>query len=242
MNRRELILIPLVVGFRHKTGAADTADWQQTLQRSLTTQNALTLGHIIPPPTDAAWAEVDALLEAAPQAPAHPIDVADYLAGSVPQKYRQAWPEPNIANPTYANPLIVRLFLSTHTEPSGDTTPWCAAFVNWCMQRVSLTGTSSASSQSFAAWGKEVWKNDGKSQLSEARPGDIAIFRKQSDPAHGHVAFFKGVSLESAERIDVLGGNQLQQASTFQQHLIGTKSLRVNGDLQLISIRRAKDS
>src|SRR5437763_10958974 len=74
-------------------------------------------------------------------------------------KYQEAWPQPDPSHPTYANPVIVAFFLATNLKPAGDTTAWCAAFVNWCLQRAGLPTTKSASSQSFVNqdWGQVVW-------------------------------------------------------------------------------------
>jgi uncharacterized protein (TIGR02594 family) len=237
-NTRRLLVLGfagMASGIAH--GAA-TADWQAALANSFATHDALTLGHKLLPTSDPAWREVDDLLAGAPATPTAPQKVAQYLASTVPLKYREAWHEPDIKNPTFANPLIVRLFLATRTVPSGDTTPWCAAFVNWCVQRSGATGTASASSQSFLGWGKEIWSKSTGGALSVANPGDVTVFRKRSDPAHGHVGFFNGMNASMGNHVDVLGGNQIESNVKYQKHLIDVKPLRIDGDLELFSIRR----
>lgn len=238
-TRRALMLALATMGIHSLRGAV-TSDWQQALAESMASRDPLTLGHIVPPPSDPAWREVDNILAGAPSHSTTPVKVAEYLASAVPLKYRQAWPEPNIEHPTFANPLIVRLFLSTHTVPSGDTTPWCAAFANWCIERAGLTGTTSAASQSFLAWGEAIWTKSQGGPLTAATPGDVAVFRKRSDPAHGHVGFFIGVTANMAGRVDILGGNQIEGNYRYQTHLIAVKRLHIDGDLELFSIHRVR--
>jgi uncharacterized protein (TIGR02594 family) len=159
----------------------------------------------------------------------------------VPSKYQQAWPEPDPNHPTLANPLIVLLFIATKTDPKGDTTPWCSAFVNWCLTRVGISGTMNASSQSFVdcGWGQEIWRRGGKEIMPiSAKTGDLAIFQRLSDPRLGHVCFFHKTSEDQPNSIDVLGGNQLLTTGKQKLHLIDFKTLRIDsGDLKLRSIR-----
>lgn len=129
MHRRRLMLA-IASLIAPLSAVADQDDWREVLQRTIQQQSSIWLGHIPLPPDDPAWAEVDAILARAPSGNTTPIDVARYLANTLPMKYQRAWPEPDWNHPTYANPLIVRLFLATRTEPKGDTTAWCAAFVN----------------------------------------------------------------------------------------------------------------
>ena len=218
-------------------------DWQAVLAQSVASSGPLTLGRIVPPPDDPSWKEVDGLLSKAPKpgtsaGPVTPLDVATYLSASVPDKYRMAWPEPNPAHPTYANPLILRLFLSTKTVPMGDETAWCAAFVNWCLTRAGIMGTASGSSQSFinAPWGKAVWRYGDSVMPTEAKQGDIAVFRLRYDPGHGHVCFFKQISQTRANSVEVLGGNQLRGYGSAQRHLIDSDTFRVDADLALWAV------
>ena len=120
--------------------------------------------------------------------------------------YAREWPE-------IWNPVIVEFFSSTHTKPSGDVTPWCAAFVNWCILRAksdrtpssSLSnGSRSASSGSFRSWGEKIHPN------ATADLGDVVVFER-TDPilsakGFGHVGFYLQ---QTDDLIHVLGGNQL---------------------------------
>jgi uncharacterized protein (TIGR02594 family) len=103
------------------------------------------------------------------------------------------------------NPVIVGFYKNTQLEDKykfehGDTIPWCAAFLNWCLAAAELPSTQSASSSSFRKYGVEV---------QEPRPGDVVVF-KHADPdkaaaGRGHVGFFDGFD---GDKIRVLGGNQ----------------------------------
>lgn len=123
------------------------------------------------------------------------------------------------------NPVILSFFTATGRKPEGDCTPWCSAFVNWCLMRSregypkleELEGkgnpgarTRSAASKSFRTWGTET---------TTPTDGDIVVFENKSDPEHGHVGFYremndtdrawakeKKVNLD--DFVKVLGGNQ----------------------------------
>jgi uncharacterized protein (TIGR02594 family) len=97
------------------------------------------------------------------------------------------------------NPLIVGFFAGTGLTPSGDQTPWCAACINWCIERAGLKGTGSASSGSF---------RNGRGPSSPIL-GDVAVFRDDSrGPGRGHVGFYVG---GGGPDITVLGANQLNE-------------------------------
>lgn len=95
------------------------------------------------------------------------------------------------------NPRIVEYLRSTTLaapEVSNDETPWCSAFVNWCVEKAGHAGTDSAWARSWLNWGKKT---------TNPSPGCVAVFRREVNS--GHVAFFVG---ESNKGIRVLGGNQ----------------------------------
>jgi uncharacterized protein (TIGR02594 family) len=194
----------------------------------------VTLGRRILPADDPAWGEAYKVLNSAPTGVA-PYQVAQYFKTSVPTKFQEAWPEAD------ANPIIVKFFWDMHDHPAGDTTPWCSAFVNWCLRRGGVKGTDDAGSQSFVNqnWGTEIWRKGGGVPTAAAT-GDLAIFRHQSDPAHGHVAFFRQINQRESNVIDVLGGNQLERIGGRIVHLIDYRSMSMVGDLELISIRTMK--
>ncbi len=92
------------------------------------------------------------------------------------------------------NPRIVEYHQTTTLRATDDETPWCSAFVNWCMQQAGIQGTNSASSRSWRNWGK---------RLREPRKGCIVCF-------NGHVGFYDS---ERGRKIMILGGNQSNQVN-----------------------------
>jgi hypothetical protein len=164
-----------------------------------------------------------------------PIDVAQYFLAVGAGAYGQAYRSYAREWPVRANPLIFHFFSSTLTKPEGDTTAWCAAFLNWCLLRARATSadeigkstgdyspngkpfpdenlrkysTNNASSGSFRCW----------DELSSPNRGDIAVFKNAGTDAltavcrgQGHVAFF--LSIPRAGRVRVLGGNQSSPGS-----------------------------
>jgi uncharacterized protein (TIGR02594 family) len=243
LSRRQFAAAICMALFAADNCPADEADWQTALRKTMASQSPITLGHKLPPADDIVWTEAHAILAGAPVG-VSPYRVAEYFISSVPPKYQRAWPEPDYTHPTLANPVIVLFFVATHTQPSGDQTAWCAAFVNWCLAKSGIRGTNDPSSQSFIKqkWGTEVWNKTQGTMPSIAKRGDIAIFRHKSDPVHGHVCFFTQVSKGYDRRIDVLGGNQIRGAGPNRIHLIDSVAMKVFGsdtDLELISIRTA---
>lgn len=118
------------------------------------------------------------------------------------------------------NPEIVQMFADVgHSWVKDDETAWCAAFVGSCLERGGIPSTRKLNARSYMEWGTAV-------PLSEAAPGDIAVFwRGSRDSWKGHVAFLQ--SYHDAV-INVLGGNQHNQVS-----IDGYPQLR------LLGIRRA---
>lgn len=94
--------------------------------------------------------------------------------------------------------IIQYLKSTTLGDPycSCDETPWCSAFVNWCVEKAGYEGTDSAAARSWLEWGKNV---------SKPCPGCIAVFTREGG---GHVGFYIG---ETADTVKVLGGNQGDQ-------------------------------
>lgn len=159
-----------------------------------------------------------------------PIEVARYFLaigegeyGAKLRPFAREWP-------VRANPVIFHFFSATQTSPEGDTTAWCAAFLNWCLLRARATkaeqigkspgsfsrggelfdidslrhhSTNSASSGSFRCW----------DSTSQPVHGDIVVFADKGTHSFssscrgtGHVAFF--LDIPSAGKVRVLGGNQ----------------------------------
>jgi uncharacterized protein (TIGR02594 family) len=237
LSRRSCLLGFASVALARSQALAEQDTWQSLLKDAIADENPVTLGVLLPPKDSPLWQQAQDLLDAAMKEKV-PYKIAKYFTTSLPVQFRTAWPQPNPARPTLANPLIVLFFLSTKTRPSGDTTAWCAAFMNWCLQHSdpSFIGTNDAGSQSFIRkdWGREVWSKSETWPPKNAARGDVAIFTEKSDPAHGHVAFFDGPTRGQPNHIDVLGGNQFDKAGL---HTFSVKSLNIHGGLALTSIR-----
>jgi uncharacterized protein (TIGR02594 family) len=159
------------------------------------------------------------ILAAAPSGPT-PFDVASFFIDIGDGKYTSTW-KPYIEGwPVRWNPLIVRFFRETRTNPDHfDDTPWCAAFVNWCYQRAnSNVATNSPSSGSFRCFGSET---------RHPRPGDIVVFKtlgaEDNCIGQGHVGFFVR---DLGNKIEVLGGNQVMGR---QHHMICSQAIEKKG-------------
>ncbi len=85
---------------------------------------------------------------------------------------------------TASNPRIKEYLRSTKLPETYvvDDTPWCSAFINWCMVQSGFKGTGLANARSWLAWGK---------RLTVPTMGAVAVLWRESPAsAKGHVAFF----------------------------------------------------
>ena len=97
-----------------------------------------------------------------------------------------------------------------------DSTPWCAAFVNWCLIQAGLPEANTTWARSFLTYGK---------QTNSPKIGDLVIFSRGDG---GHVGFFAGWTNDSHTLINVLGGNQSDQvkySNYSNTNLLGFRSL-----------------
>jgi uncharacterized protein (TIGR02594 family) len=86
-------------------------------------------------------------------------------------------------------------------EAERDSTPWCSAFVNWCLARSGVKGTDSGWARRWAEWGEPI---------DPPRPGAVAVWARGRTSADapiitGHVAFLVE---DLGDSLLVLGGNQ----------------------------------
>jgi len=118
------------------------------------------------------------------------------------------------------NPKVVAYFKdSGNAGVKDDETAWCAAFVGAMLARSGVNGTGKLNARSYLQWGEHVDRSD-------ARPGDIVVFKRGNSSWQGHVAFFVS---DTKTHIQVLGGNQADA--------VNVKSYRA---ADLLGIRRAK--
>lgn len=115
------------------------------------------------------------------------------------------------------NPAILEYLYSTTLDGPDrerDETPWCSAFVNWCLEQVGVSGTGSAWARSWLKWGIEAdWSN--------IIPGAIVVLQRGANS--GHVGFF---ITSDDETITMLGGNQNDQvceARFAQSRILGIR-------------------
>lgn len=94
------------------------------------------------------------------------------------------------------NPRIIEYAACTSLHASDDETPWCSAFVNWCMKQAGIKGTGLANARSWLDWGTPI---------PDPVEGCVVILKRGTPPS-GHVCFF--VSYMGNGWIKCLGGNQ----------------------------------
>jgi len=101
-----------------------------------------------------------------------------------------------------SNPRIVEYLKAVNLglkDALSDETPWCSAFVNWCLRQVGIEGTNNAWARSWLNWGKRI---------EEPVRGCITILKRGE--INGHVGFFIRLS---DYNIWLLGGNQNNRVS-----------------------------
>lgn len=93
------------------------------------------------------------------------------------------------------HPLIVQMWKAIKRGGiKDDETPWCAAFVGFCLENVGIVSSRFESAKSYLTWGQK---------LNGPVPGCIVVFTRDGG---GHVGFLVGVTQDGQLR--VLGGNQ----------------------------------
>jgi uncharacterized protein (TIGR02594 family) len=100
------------------------------------------------------------------------------------------------------DPRILDYLTATSVQGAArtrDETPYCAAFVNWCLTKGGFRGNGSAWALDFARWGRPT--KDNKPAL-----GAVAVIRFPGTQTH-HVTFVAGLNNHGA-LLATLGGNQ----------------------------------
>lgn len=93
------------------------------------------------------------------------------------------------------NPAILQMWKDIKRGGiKDDETPWCAAFVGSCLERVGIQSTRFESAKSYLDWG---------SKLTTPVYGAIAVFTRDGG---GHVGFVVGQT--ASGDLLILGGNQ----------------------------------
>jgi uncharacterized protein (TIGR02594 family) len=95
------------------------------------------------------------------------------------------------------NPRILQYHATTTLAASTDETPWCSAFVKWCLLQVGIAGTKSAAARSWVDWGK----------ASAAVPGAITVLHDHRAPRAS--GYHVGILVQDTGfHYFLLGGNQ----------------------------------
>lgn len=93
------------------------------------------------------------------------------------------------------HPLIVSMWKAIKRGGiKDDETPWCAAFVGFCLENVGIISSRFESAKSYMSWGQ---------YLGEPVYGCIAVFTRDGG---GHVGFCVGQT-QNGDLL-ILGGNQ----------------------------------
>jgi uncharacterized protein (TIGR02594 family) len=103
-----------------------------------------------------------------------------------------------------------------------DETPWCSAFVNWCMAQAGAQRSHSPLARSWGSVGSPLLPG------APAQEGDIVVFHSRHNQINGHVGFY---ITRDQDRLLILGGNQGNRVS-YQWYPTISRSL------VLSSIRR----
>ena len=99
-----------------------------------------------------------------------------------------------------SNPRI-DTYLAGVGQHSGDETPWCAAFADWCLTQDGWLTPKRPNARSYLNWGK----------LVEPTVGAITVLWRGSPGGwQGHVAFYLD---QSDASYYLLGGNQGDRVS-----------------------------
>ena len=97
------------------------------------------------------------------------------------------------------HPRILQYHTFSKMRAKSEEVPWCASFVNFCLETAHIRSTRSAAAASYATWGEPVM----------AKLGAVVVFGKADPDAGGtgHVAFFSRWD-DDLDFMWVLGGNQ----------------------------------
>ena len=95
-----------------------------------------------------------------------------------------------------ANPRILEYLATCNFSTTEDETPWCAAFINWCLKRAGVVGTNRPNAKSYLDWGVKC----------DPRVGAIAVMDRGKELWMGHVEFV--LQVNKAGTLFAIGGNQ----------------------------------
>lgn len=106
------------------------------------------------------------------------------------------------------NTRILHYHKFSKLKAKSEEVPWCASFVNYCLETAGINATRSAAAASYKDYGEPCM----------AKPGAIIVFSKADPDAGGtgHVAFFERWD-EDLNFVWCLGGNQKDAVSVAKR-------------------------
>ncbi len=138
------------------------------------------------------------------------------IVGSTPKWFQIATEEIGVHEVKDGeNPRIIEYHSHTTLHADHDEVPWCSSFVCYCLEKAGYPSTKSAAAASYLAYGDEV---------KEPTVGTICVFTRKGGC---HVGFYVS---ETADSINVLGGNQKDQVSIAlfpKAHLLALRTPHV---------------
>lgn len=128
-----------------------------------------------------------------------------------------------------SNPKVQQFYPAGGLSAKSDSrkVPWCAVFVNWCLEQSGIAGTKSAMARSFLRWGSAV---------DDPQPGDIVVFwrGRYDDGETGHVGFVHRVE---GAYVHCLGGNQGDAVKVAKFHVsrvLGYRRVRKASESRIV--------
>ena len=119
------------------------------------------------------------------------------------------------------NPEIIEMFAAVgHSWITDDETPWCAAFVGWCLKSVGIPHLNEVAARKYEKYGNET---------KTPEVGDIVVIWRGSPASWmGHVGFLHSMD---EKYIHILGGNQGNEVSVRRYERKRLLSFRSVADL-----------
>ena len=112
---------------------------------------------------------------------------------------------------------------TTSKSIAGTVNAWCARFVSAVLHESNLSAPKTASSLTYASYGKGVWQRGmSKDALADVQPGDIAVFTRKNG---GHVGFVKAID-PTKGLLEILGGNQSNSVSVAKRSMQDLLAIR----------------
>lgn len=120
------------------------------------------------------------------------------------------------------NPTVLGYLQRFAAWVRDDETPWCAAFVGWCLEEAGYISARSLAARSYLKWGEAAQSDGLVNPLARASAprmpyGTIVVMERPGSSWAGHVGFYVGpmdmgrnpfLMAARGPHIYVLGGNQ----------------------------------